>query len=323
MTETEFIERRRDSWQEIERMLVLKRGKGSLREDLSVRRFPGLYRELCGDLNRARAEHYSLPLQERLNRLVLDSHILLYRAPRPEPLKALKRGMASAPAAVRASRKLVLGCALAFYGTAVLFFAWASGNRDRASDILGDGTVSSIESMYDPASEHFLHPREVTGDADMFGYYISNNIGIGLGTMAAGVLAGLGSLFVLVFNGAFLGAAAAVAATAGYSSTFFPFVSGHSAFELTAIVLFAASGFILGRAILAPGRLSRYEALRRAGERSVPVAGLAFAFMAIAAGIEAFWSSRPLDPTLKYAVAALLWAGVASYLAIGGRSRAR
>ncbi len=323
MTESEFIARRRGSWQEIERMLVLKRGEGCLREPGSVRRFPGLYRELCGDLNRARAEHYSLPLQERLNRLVLDSHILLYRAPRPEPLKALIKGAAEAPAAVRASRKLVLGCALAFFGTAALFFAWANGDRDRAADILGDDAVSSIESMYDPESDHFLHPREVTGDADMFGFYISNNIGIGLGTMAAGVLAGLGSLFVLVFNGAFLGAAAAVAATAGYSRTFFPFVCGHSAFELSAIILFSASGFILGRAVLAPGRLSRYEALRRAGARSVPVAGLAFAFMAIAACIEAFWSSRPTDPTLKYAVAAVLWAGVAAYLAIGGRSRAR
>ncbi len=323
MTESEFIARRRGAWQEIERMLAVKRGAGSLREAASVRRFPGLYRELCGDLNRARAEHYSLPLQERLNRLVLDSHILLYRAPRLEPLKALKKGMSDAPAAVRASRKLVLACALAFYGTAALFFAWANGNRDRASDFLGADAVSNIEAMYDPESEHFLHPREVTGDADMFGYYISNNIGIGLGTMAAGVLAGLGSLVVLVFNGAFLGAAAAVAATAGYSSSFFPFVCGHAAFELTAIILFSASGFILGRAILAPGRLSRYEALRRAGARSLPLAGLAFALMAIAAGVEAFWSSRPMESAVKYAVAAALWALVAAYLAGGGRSRAR
>jgi len=323
MTEADFIARRRGSWQEIERMLVQKRGKGSLREAGSVGRFPTLYRELCGDLNRARAEHYSLQLQERLNRLVLDSHILLYRGPRPKPLAALIRGMSEAPAAVRESRKLVLACALAFYGTAALLFAWTNGNRDRASDFLGDDTVSTIESMYDPESDHFLHPRDVTTDADMFGYYISNNIGIGLGTMAAGVLAGLGSLFVLVFNGAFLGAVAAVAATAGYSGTFFPFVSGHSAFELTAIILFSASGFMLGRAILAPGRLSRYEALRRAGARSVPVAGLAFAFMAIAAGVEAFWSSRPMENAVKYAVAAALWAGVAAYLAAGGRSRAR
>jgi uncharacterized membrane protein SpoIIM required for sporulation len=323
MTEADFADRRGPAWREIEDALLERRGGRSLRDPRSVARFPPLYRELCRDLNRARAEHFSLELQEKLNRLVLNARLLLYRAPRADPLGALRSGAAAAPAAVRRMRRIVLTCAVAFYGTAALALAWAYGDRDRAALLLGESTVSSLESMYDPQSEHFLRPHEVTNDADMFGYYISNNIGIGFGTMAGGLLAGVGSVFALVFNGAFLGAAAAAITAAGYGGTFFPFILGHSAFELTALILFSSSGFALGRALLAPGRASRYEALRRAGAEALPVAGLAFAFMSMAAGIESFWSARPMEAGLKYAVAGALWLIVIAYLLFGGAKRAR
>jgi uncharacterized membrane protein SpoIIM required for sporulation len=323
VTEPEFASRRGPAWREVEDALLERDGRKSLRDPLAVARFPRLYRELCRDLNRARAEHYSLELQEKLNRLILNARLLLYRAPRPDPAGSIARGAAAGPAAVRRLRSVVLICAAAFYGAAAIAFGWAYGDRDKAVLLLGEGTVSSLESMYDPGSEHFLKPRDVTNDADMFGFYISNNIGIGFGTMAGGLLAGIGSVVVLVFNGAFLGAAAAAMVAAGYGKTFFPFVCGHSAFELTSLILFASAGFTLGRSLIAPGRSSRYEALRRSGAEAFPVAGLAFAFMAAAAGIESFWSARPAEAIVKYAVAGVLWLSVSAYLAFGGAKRAR
>jgi uncharacterized membrane protein SpoIIM required for sporulation len=177
--------------------------------------------------------------------------------------------------------------------------------------------------MYDPDSDLFMKPRDVENDADMFGFYISNNIGIGLGTMAGGLLAGAGALLALAFNGAFMGAATAAIVGAGYGRTFFPFVCGHSALELPSLVLFSAAGFALGRALLAPGRRSRAAALREAGVEALPVAALAFVMMAIAAGIESFWSARPLPPAAKYATAAVLWAAMLAYLCLGGAKRDR
>ncbi len=323
MTEGEFVRLRSEAWSEIENSLLERGKRRGLRDPRAVARFPRLYRESCRDLNRARAEHFSLELQEKINRLVMDARLVLYRPPRPDLIDGIARGAAVAPAAVRQMKRIVLICAVAFYGSAAIVFGWAFGDRDRAASILGEGTVSSLESMYDPQSEHFLKPRDVTNDADMFGFYISNNIGIGLGTVAGGLLGGLGSIFVLVFNGAYLGAAAAAMVTAGYGRTFFPFACGHAAFELTSLVLFASTGFALGSSLLAPGRASRYEALRLAGARAFPVGALAFAFMAVAAIVESFWSARPMEAGIKYGVAAVLWLAVIAYLAFGGAKRAR
>ena len=66
------------------------------------------------------------------------------------------------------------------------------------------------------------------------------------------------------FNGLLLGAIAGLLVTRGDSERFFSFVVTHSAFELTAIVLSGAAGLKLGHAVLAPGRLTRTQALMRA-----------------------------------------------------------
>ena len=186
----EFVRLRSEAWSEIENSLLERGKRRGLRDPRAVARFPRLYRESCRDLNRARAEHFSLELQEKINRLVMDARLVLYRPPRPDLIDGIARGAAVAPAAVRQMKRIVLICAVAFYGSAAIVFGWAFGDRDRAASILGEGTVSSLESMYDPQSEHFLKPRDVTNDADMFGFYISNNIGIGLGTVAAACSAG-------------------------------------------------------------------------------------------------------------------------------------
>ena len=91
----------------------------------------------------------------------------------------------------------------------------------------------------------------------MFGFYIRHNVGIAFQCFAAGLFAGVGSLFFLAYNGALIGAVAGYLTERGLAATFFSFVVTHSAFELTAIVLSGAAGLRLGTRLLAPGRQTR------------------------------------------------------------------
>jgi len=43
----------------------------------------------------------------------------------------------------------------------------------------------------------------------------------------------------------------------GYTDTFWPFVSGHSALELTAATIAGAAGLMLGRAVINPQNHTR------------------------------------------------------------------
>lgn len=71
--------------------------------------------------------------------------------------------------------------------------------------------------------------------------------------------------------------------------------------------------------LIAPGPLTRLEALKLRAREALPlVMGAAFMLL-IAAFIEAFWSSSPVASEIKYGVAGLFWILVLLYLGLAGR----
>src|SRR3546814_19122766 len=100
----------------------------------------------------------------------------------------------------------------------------------------------------------------------MFGLYIANNISIGFRTFAGGLLAGVGSLLVLVFNGVMLGTVAAHLQGIGHGGPFWRFVVGHAAPELSAIVVAGTAGLRLGLGLVAPGQIGRAACRGRGGK---------------------------------------------------------
>jgi uncharacterized membrane protein SpoIIM required for sporulation len=189
-------------------------------------------------------------------------------------------------------------------------------------EVMGEDQARNIDEMYNPESYHFLTPREVSSDADMFGFYIYNNISIAFRTFAGGILAGFGSLLILCFNALFLGAAAGHIINLGYGDTFFPFIIAHSAFELTAIVFSAQGGLLLGYRLFVTRGLSRAASLKEAGKAALPIISGAGIMLVIAACLEAFWSSRYTLPIiLRYGAGALLWVLLLCYFIFAGRKK--
>jgi uncharacterized membrane protein SpoIIM required for sporulation len=157
-------------------------------------------------------------------------------------------------------------------------------------------------------------------ESAMAGHYVYNNISIAFRCFALGIFLGLGTVYVLVFNGIALGTFAGYVIAQGHGENFLSFVVSHGSFELTAIVISGAAGLILGHGIVAPGRLSRSQSLRRRGLVAVQLVMGAGAMLAVAALIEAFWSPSPLHPMVKYIGGGVLWMVVFAYLAFAGRN---
>jgi uncharacterized membrane protein SpoIIM required for sporulation len=175
--------------------------------------------------------------------------------------------------------------------------------------------------MYNPGGSHYLVPRDVGSDADMFGFYIYNNISIAFRTFAGGILAGIGSLFMLAVNGVLLGVSAGHIINKGFNTTFFPFIIGHSSFELTAIIFSAQGGLLLGYRFFVTRGLSRGEALRAAGKEALPLISGAALMLVIAAVIEAFWSSRHgLPQMLRWGAGVSGWILLLLYFLFAGAS---
>ncbi|MDR2050036.1 MAG: stage II sporulation protein M [Treponema sp.] len=319
MTQQAFVKRREKDWKELEG--IIAGGRKELRKKAAW--FPQAFRELNGDLNTARSHGFDPSLIEKLNRLTLEGSQLLYGR---EPF-SLKKAYAfifrTFPKAVRSQWRSFAACSLIFYGLAVFTLFVCVRFPAFTFDIMSRWEASSLESMYDPESDYYLEPREISTDADMFGYYIFNNVSIAFRNFSGGLVVGIGSLLSLAFNGIFLGAAAAHIINKGFQDTFFSFIIGHSGFELTALVLSAQAGLHLGYRFFITKGLTRGESLREAGKTSLPIIAGSTIMLVIAAAIEAFWSSRhELVPEIRYGAGFFFIILLTVYFLFAGRTKA-
>jgi len=311
-------------WQTFELMLakLAKTDSTPTLEALDAADFPHLYRHICHDLALARDRHYSTYLIDRLNRLATLGHQYLYQSRRSQNAHLINFIAAEFPSLIRQHAKVFLLAMALFYvplfGLGLLTYFLP----ETAYTVLNLEMMTEMEALYDPSQGKIGRTRESDTDFMMFGYYIKHNIAIGFQTFAWGIVFGLGAVFLLMFNGIIIGVVAGHLTVIGSGVTFYPFVIGHGAFELTAITLSGMAGLHLGFSLLAPGRRTRVHALQDAAKVSAKIIYGATAMFFIAAFIEAFWSSRAdLPDGLKYTVGGILWLMVFSYLLLAGRQR--
>jgi len=307
-----------ERWAEFETLLA----QLDARERKAAPGFPALYRRVCQDLALARDRQFSRQLVERLNLLALRGHEHMYQARGPTRRQLADFVAHGFPEAVRGEWRLFLFNSLLFYGAGLALALLIAAQPELAHSFLDAQTLADLESMYDPANDRVGVPRDASSDVAMFGFYIWNNISIAFRTFASGMVFGLGTLLIVVFNSIFFGVTFGHLAQAGSLVPLSSFVIAHGSFELTAILLAGVAGMRLGLSLVAPGNRSRLQALRDASRRALPIVYGAGGMLLIAAAIEAFWSPRMLPLEIKYGVGAALWALVFSYLLLAGRSRA-
>ena len=283
---------------------------------------PRRYRRVCQHLALARDRGYGGDIVDRLHGMAVGGYHALYARPvqpRSELLAFVRAGF---PRLVRSERRTLAAAALLFLGPLAGMVVLLQYFPDLVYYFITPDRLAGVENMYDPKAERLGRTPEADTAFHMLGVYIWNNIRIAFQTFAGGLLFGIGTLFFLLFNGLFIGAVAGHLTQAGYAETFWSFVSGHSALELTGIVLAGAAGLKLGMALVAPGRLSRNQALIAAARRGAGLIYGAAGMLFIAAFVEAFWSPlTEVAPQIKYGAGIALWLAVAAYFLQVGRGR--
>ncbi len=318
MTVGDFEARNAKRWEEYERLVEsLEKGRPNEHADQLPRRF----RELCVDLSLAECRMYGSRLTERLNALVIRGYEMIYRTRRGGWQHVVAFLTAEFPQAVRRDWKLFWLCSLMFWLPffAMMFSAWHDTGWVQAA--LGAEGMASMDMMYGGGREDQLaHLRSEYGsNFMMFCFYIYNNVAIDFRIFASGMLAGVGTLFFLLFNGVHIGAAAGYVNVAGNPESFWSFVAGHSSFELLGMIVAGMAGMRLGLAILKPGRLPRVRALSEATKYTLPLIYGAAVMTTLAAVVEGFWSAQAVPSNVKYAVGITFWVLHVVYFLFAGR----
>lgn len=323
-----FVVHHQPEWEAMSDWLDRRESDGPLRRPpplggvLDDAAFPPAYRRVCQQLALAKQRGYSPSVIDPLQALVERGHRQLYRPPRPRAAAAWDFIAAGFPRLVRKHGGCMALSAALFVLPLVGVLVLLQFRPDVAWLLFEPAMLAEMEAMYDPAAEHFGRERDSGSDVAMFGHYVMNNISIGFRSFAAGLPAGLGALYVLVFNGVMIGGVAGHLTAAGFGDTFWRFVMTHGAPELIALVIAGGAGLRIGLSLIAPGRRTRRDALIEAGRDGAKLCLGVFAMLLFAAFVEAFWSSKAQLPDLvRFPVAALLWGGILWWLWAGGRGR--
>jgi uncharacterized membrane protein SpoIIM required for sporulation len=322
LRELQFIDRRQSDWQAWDRWLAAPPKAAADAAGLDLASLPHRFRTLCRDLALARDRQYSAHLVDELHRRVLAAHQRIYGAPAPRGSSVWEFLGGGFPAQVRREWRLVIAAALLFFLPLLLMIAVAQAVPEAVYLVLSPEQAGQFQEMYSPEAKHLGRPRSAASEWAMWGHYIANNVRIDFQCFAGGLAFGVGAVFFLLYNGLMIGAVAGHLTQLGHIETFWGFVAGHSAFELTGAVLSGAAGLRLGLALLAPGRLTRGDALKQAARQALGLIYGAALLTFLAAFIEAFWSpQRGIPFGIKIGAGLFFWLLTWGYLLLAGRGR--
>src|SRR2546423_9015923 len=258
-----FVRRRTPEWEELGRLAEAAGRRPERLGPAGVRRLGATYRAAAADLALPRRRWPGDPVTVRLEDLVGRSRHLVYATEsRSASLRHfLSRGYWRL---VRERIGLVGLCWLLMIFPAVLVGAWA------ASDPAAAGRF--LPGQFRGVGEHGGGDLGLAlgRQATLAGQILTNNIQVSFVAFAGGLLAGVGTTLVLLYNGALIGGVAGLTVAAGRPGPFLSLVAPHGVLELSVIAVSGAAGFSVGWALIDPGRRSRRGG---AGAAAPPGAG--------------------------------------------------
>lgn len=283
MSAVDFARDREARWAEL-RDLCDEAGRSPSRLSAPrLLRLGEVYRATAADLALARRRFPGHPVVGRLEVLVGQARPLVYA--RPLSITSLRdwathgywRRVRERPSALAIA-------ALALFIPMSLSGYWAWRDPVAARDL----APAQFEGVTEPKVEGEDLGLGADEQAAFSALIFTNNIRVTALAFAAGVLLGVGSLFFLGYNGLVLGAVFGLAIDAGNGRPLFGLVTAHGVLELSCIVVGGAAGWRMGWAFVAPGLVTRGEALRSEALAGVEIMLGTSVWLVVAGLIEGF-----------------------------------
>ena len=318
MTEASFVSKNEAHWKALE-AYNRRVAKGGIRRlaQQDVTEFARLFRLASHHLAYVKTHYPSSHILPYLNRIVGVTHNYFY----VRESRALSdvRGYFTRtfPRAVRETwRYWVFATALFVLG---IFFAaaYVSHDLNRLHDIMPTGfghfDVNVTPDLGDGAVpwEYSLMAAVIT----------TNNIMVTFNAIVGGLLAGLGTVYILIYNGLIIGGLFGFFHSSGANMVVaYALVLPHGVIELMAIFLSGGCGLMLGKGLLMPGDFTRKQSvIMQAKKVALLIPGIV-AMLIVAGIIEGYFTPLPIDPWLKIAFAGLTGVGLIAYFTKGMRN---
>ena len=316
MVSNQWIEKRRPYWERLAALSAAAQGAGlrQLRRD-ELRELALLYRQVANDLSVVRQDETARSTAHMLNQLLGRTHNIIYSSRRRSFLGALTFFRDEYPRHFRRLLPYTLAAIALFAGGVLLGSILTVSRHGFMEGLLGPRMVDTIH-------RHQMWTHSIVGMKPQESSRImTNNLTVTFTTFAAGITAGVGTLWLLFFNGLLMGVIATACQQAHMSRDLWSFVCPHGSLELPAIFIAGGAGLRLAGGMLFPGLYSRRDSITLAGREAVRLMAGVIPMLVIAGTIEGFFSPSDAPAGLKFAVGAALFTLLLLWLFSPPRSR--
>lgn len=312
MKEEQFIKINSILWKELEELSVTinKKGIKSL-PSKEVKRFLSLFRLSSHHLAYARTYYPQSGVVTYLNSLISKSHSHIYAVRKVSPGELIRYIAYDFPSLLRQYKVYVLS-AFGFFAVGLLVsLLLVLLNTDNATLFLPQNMVEGVKSAKagQTGGGQWNYPL-------MSSYIMYNNISVSLRAFVFGITFGLGTIYVLFFNGATLGSLTALMYLYGNPKNYWSLILPHGVIELTAIFISGAAGLMIAKNMLLPGEYSRKHALISGAKKAVSLLIGVILLLVIAGIIEGFFTPLNISSDVKLLFAAMTAVLLAVYFSI-------
>jgi len=309
---THWLEKRQPYWRRLEALVEQsgRRGVGRLSRS-ELQELGLLYRQIASDLSTVREDPASRQISAYLNQLLGRAHNLIYMGRKTNAAGIVQFFRVTYPRLFRENLAYPLTAFLIFLAAAIAGTALCFSDPGFERYFLGGRMIDTIE-------QHRMWTQSVVSIKPLASSFIlTNNISVACATFAMGILAGLGTVYMLFFNGLLIGVIGTACWQAGMSRQLWSFVAPHGVLELPAIFIAGGAGLLLARGLLFPGTLPRRDSVVEAGGRAVRLVLGVIPMLVVAGFIEGYLSPSNFPAPLKFALGASLGLALLLYLSSG------
>lgn len=254
MRESAFVKANIKKWEEFETLITSKAKKDpDLLADLFI--------QLTDDLSYAKTHYPKSEIATYLNNLSTKVHQYIYRNKRERRNRFVEFWKLELPQIFWEHRK-TFGTTFIVFIAACIIGAFSAAHDDAfVRLILGDAYVNMTLNNIEQGVPLGVYGK--MAQADMFVMITFNNIRVSFLAFAFGIIASVGTLFVLFQNGVMLGSFQYFFYGKGLLLTSVLTIWIHGTIEILSIVMAGGAGMIMGNSLLFPGTYTRMESLRK------------------------------------------------------------
>lgn len=279
MREAAFVRQNKDKWAKYESLLQNSNA-------VSPQQLSDIYVELSDELSYARTYYSNSNTTKYLNSLVSSAHQKIYHSKKESGNRLITFFTREFPLEFHRHQKQLLLSFLVFLLFAIIGAYSSATDGAFVRSVMGDAYVNmTLENI---ANNDPMAVYKQAAQTDMFLGITINNIRVSLLTFSLGILAGLGTILLLMQNAIMLG-----------SFQYFFFDKGllwesartiwiHGTIEISVIIVAGCGGLVVAKSILFPGTYSRLKSFTKGIKSGLKIVVSTIPFFIIAGFLEGF-----------------------------------